>query len=157
VWLRGQFFLSLSIFLATYVGLFVLEWVFGINIRGHFSLALIAGLFEIVPIIGPILASIPAIIIAFSLGPVAIGAVVVLYVIIQQIENLFLVPRIQGNALELSSFTVLVFMTVAGSLFGIIGVLLVLPVLAAIKVLYFPSDEPLPLIAPIKKSKNLKK
>lgn len=135
----------------------MLEWVFGINIRGHFSLALIAGLFEVVPIIGPILASIPAIIIAFSLGPVAIGAVIVLYVIIQQIENLFLVPRIQGNALELSSFTVLVFMTVAGSLFGIIGVLLVLPVLAAIKVLYFQSDEPLPLVPPIKKSKSLKK
>ncbi len=139
-WIRGQFLLSCSIFVATYVGLYILEWVFGINIRGHFSLAFIAAICELVPVIGPIIASIPALIIALSLGPVAVGAVAIMYFMIQEIENLFLVPRIQGHALDLSNFTVLVSMALAGSLFGLFGVLFTLPVLAILKIVFFPQN-----------------
>lgn len=131
----------------------MLEWVFGINLRGHFPLALIAGMCEFIPIIGPIIASIPAIMIALSLGPVAVGLVILLYFLVQQSENLLLVPYIQGNALQLSNFTVLIAMSMAGSLFGIVGILFTLPVLAVLKILCFPTAPDAPNI----RSKNLKK
>lgn len=56
------------------------------------------------------------------------------YIAIQQIESLFLVPKVQGKALQLSDFEVLVWMTLAAALFGIMGILFTLPVLAATKI-----------------------
>ncbi|MDQ1344217.1 MAG: hypothetical protein QG650_937, partial [Patescibacteria group bacterium] len=65
-WIRGQLFLGLSIFALTLVGLYALEWIFAIRMESRFALALIAGITEFVPYLGPILALVPAL--ALALG-----------------------------------------------------------------------------------------
>ncbi len=80
------------------------------------------------------MALIPAALIGMQGGWVDVLIIVIAYVSIQQIESLFLVPRVQGAALSLSDVEVLVWMTISGSLFGILGILFTLPVLAVTKI-----------------------
>ncbi|MCC6618901.1 MAG: AI-2E family transporter, partial [Chloroflexi bacterium] len=98
-WVRGQLLLGTSIFLATTIGLTILTLV-GFAEFGQFTLilALIAGLLEWVPIIGPIVAAIPAILIGLTIGAPAAVAVAILYTVIQQLENHVLVPKVMGDA-----------------------------------------------------------
>ena len=69
-------------------------------------------------------------------GWVDVLIIVIAYLSIQQIESLFLVPKVQGAALSLSDVEVLVWMTISGSLFGILGILFTLPVLAVVKIMF---------------------
>ncbi len=96
-WVRGQLLLGLSVFVATVIGLGLLTLV-GFEEFGQFMLilALIAGVLEWLPIIGPIVAAVPAILIGLSIGPPAAIAAAVLYTGIQQLENHILVPEGDG-------------------------------------------------------------
>ena len=67
-WIRGMFFLSVSIFLLTYVGLTLVETVFGFSLEKTFTLALIGGIMEFIPYVGPLLALIPAAIIGLGIS-----------------------------------------------------------------------------------------
>lgn len=126
-WLRGQIILGLSIFISTWVGLFILKLI-GIEIPRMFALAFIAGLTEFIPYIGPIIALIPAIIVSVTLGWKAVIAVIILYFIIQRLENNLLVPLVMSKALDISPFTVLLVMLIWATLFGIVWVLIAIPV-----------------------------
>ena len=101
-WVRGQLLLGASIFVATVIGLTFLT-VIGFSEFGQFTLvlALIAGLLEFVPIIGPIIAAVPAILIGLSISFPAAVAATLLYIAIQQLENNLLVPKVLGDAIEL--------------------------------------------------------
>ncbi len=66
LWWRGQFLLALAIFITTIIGLFVIKWIGGIEVEHIFTLALIAGICESIPVIGPLLAMIPAILIVIQ-------------------------------------------------------------------------------------------
>ena len=94
---------------------------------------MIAGLLELVPIIGPILSAIPAVLLAATAGPAAIIAALLLYLLIQQVENTVLVPKIQGNATSLHPAIVVFAIIIGGSLAGLIGAILALPVTAAFR------------------------
>lgn len=111
-WIRGQMLLGLSIFALTLTGLFALEWVFGIRLESRFALALIAGITEFVPYLGPVLALLPALALALGMSPAAVIAVLALYLVIQQLENNVLVPWLMSKSLDLSPFYVLVMTTV---------------------------------------------
>ncbi|HET7703835.1 MAG TPA: AI-2E family transporter [Candidatus Limnocylindrales bacterium] len=131
-WMRGQLFLGLTVGIATFAGLTLLsvtvDPVFG---RFAIFLSVIAGIFELLPIIGPILSAIPAILLALTAGPQAALAALVLYVIVQQVENNVLVPKIQGDAVELHPTIVMVALIVGGSIGGLLGAILALPITAA--------------------------
>jgi len=131
-WVRGQLTLGASIFLATVIGLTVLTFL-GFTEFGQFTLilALIAGLLEWFPIIGPIVAAIPAILIGLSIGFPAAVAAAVLYTGIQQLENNILVPKVMGDAIELHPAVMILSLVVGGALFGIGGAILAAPVVAA--------------------------
>lgn len=133
-WLKGQLILGLSIFLATYIGLFVLE-LFGISVEKKFALAFVAGCTEFIQYIGPILALIPALIVGLSLGWKAVLAILLLYLLIQRLENNILVPWVMSKSMNLPPFTVLVFMAIGGSVFGILGVIVAVPIAAMMNVL----------------------
>jgi predicted PurR-regulated permease PerM len=131
-WVRGQLLLGASIFVATAIGLTFLT-VIGFTEFGQFTLvlALIAGLLEWFPIIGPIVAAVPAILIGLSIGFPAAIAAAVLYIGIQQLENNLLVPKVMGDAVELHPAVMILALVVGGALFGIGGAILAAPTVAA--------------------------
>lgn len=133
-WLKGQIILSFSIFALTLIGLWSLR-LFGIEVESIFTLALIAGLMEFIPYIGPFLALLPALAIVASMGIIPIASIIVLYILIQQAENNILVPMIMSKTLDLSPFLILLMMTVMASLFGIIGILLSIPFSAILQII----------------------
>ena len=136
-WVRGQLLLGLSIFAASAIGLTLLT-LLGFSELGEFTLvlALIAGILEWFPIIGPILAAVPAILIALTISPAAVIAVVILYTAVQQLENNLLVPKVMGDAVELHPAVMIVSLVVGGALFGIGGAILAAPTVAVGRDLY---------------------
>jgi predicted PurR-regulated permease PerM len=94
-------------------------------------LALVAAACDILPVIGVILAILPAAALALTVSPMSALAVVALYLAYHAFEAYFLVPRLYGSTLRLSTLTVLLALLVGGTLQGIVGALLVLPVVAA--------------------------
>lgn len=127
-WLRGQIILGLVVGLAVYIGLSI------IGVQYALVLAIIAGLFEIVPYIGPIAAAIPAIILAFLQSPVKGIMTLVLYVAVQQLENNILVPKIMQKVVGLNPVVSIVALMVGFNIFGIVGAILAVPVATMIAV-----------------------
>lgn len=131
-WIRGQIFLGVVVGIASYVGLMALSvLVDPVFARYAVLLAIIAGVFELVPFIGPILAAIPAVLIGLTVGPAGFLAAFLLYLGIQQVENNVLVPKIQGDAVELHPSAVMFALVIGASLGGIIGAIVSLPIAAA--------------------------
>jgi predicted PurR-regulated permease PerM len=98
-------------------------------------LAVVAGLMEAVPIIGPLLGAIPAALVALSLGPDKVGWVIVATLAIQQIENSLLVPRVMRKAVGVNPFVTLLALFSFSSLLGIAGALMAIPIAAMIQIL----------------------
>jgi predicted PurR-regulated permease PerM len=128
--------LSLSIFFITYISLTLLELIFDFDTGRTFTLALIGGVMEFIPYIGPILALIPALIIGLGISWQVALAIAILYLIIQQIENNLLVPYVMSRSLDLSPFLVFVVMIAGATLGGILGIILAVPVAAIVRVIY---------------------
>jgi predicted PurR-regulated permease PerM len=136
-WVRGQLLLGASIFVATAIGLGILTLI-GFGAFGQFLLvlALIAGVLEWFPIIGPIIAAIPALLVALTISPAAVIAILIVYTGIQQLENNILVPKVMGDAVDLHPAVVILALVVGGALFGIGGAILAAPTVAAGRDLY---------------------
>ncbi len=134
--LRGQLLLGLALAVITTVVCLAV----GVPYAG--VLGLIAGVMELVPTLGPVIAMIPAVLVALFQGSsfLPLGnfwfAVLVagLYIVIQQIEGNLLLPRILGRSLNLHPLLVLIAIIVGGSLAGILGMLLAAPVLATLRI-----------------------
>jgi predicted PurR-regulated permease PerM len=120
-WLRGQLALMIIIGVTTYLGLILL----GINFA--LALAVIAGLLEIVPIVGPIISVIPAAIVGFAISPVLGFAIIGLYIIIQQLENQLIVPKVMQKAIGFNPLVTIVALMVGGKLLGLVGAILAIP------------------------------
>jgi predicted PurR-regulated permease PerM len=136
-YLRGQVILGLVIFTLVSIALSIL------GVQNALGLGALAGLLEFVPTLGPVISAIVAMAVAFFqpdnyLGleswQLALGVVAVM-IVIQQVENNFLVPRIVGDALDLHPVLVLIGVLVGASLAGILGAILAAPILASIKLL----------------------
>jgi predicted PurR-regulated permease PerM len=107
-----------------------------LNVRYPIGLAIIAGLTEMIPIIGPIIGAVPAILVALAQDPLKALWVALAFLIIQQIENNFIVPKIQGDFLRLHPGVIIVLLVVAGALGGFWYVLFVVPIAAMVRDLY---------------------
>lgn len=126
-WIRGQLLLSFAVGLLTFLGLTVLGLPFA------FPLAIVAGILEIIPVIGPILSAVPAVIVALAISPATAAVIVGLYLGVQLLENNLLVPKIMQKAVGLNPAAVIVGIMVGGALFGVIGSLLAIPVILLIR------------------------
>lgn len=125
-YLRGQLILGLAVGTAAAVGLTILN-LFGLEVPYILLLAVIAGVTELIPIIGPIIGSVPAIILGFTDSPTTGLAVLGLYIAIQQLENNFLVPRIMGESVGLHPAVLMVLLVICAQVFGILGAILSAP------------------------------
>jgi predicted PurR-regulated permease PerM len=121
-WMRAELILMTVIGLLVYVGLSIL------GIKFALSLAVLAGLLEIVPIIGPIIATVPAFLVASSVSLWMGGITIIMYIIVQQLENNVIVPYIMNKAVGIHPITTLVALSIGGKLGGIIGAVLAVPV-----------------------------
>lgn len=127
-WMMGQAALMLLVGLTTYAGLLLLKVPFAL------PLAILAGLLEIVPYLGPIIAAIPMVIIGFSVTPVMGIAVVALSVLIQQLENYLFVPKVMHKSTGVHPVVVLVALAVGAQVAGVVGVLLAVPVVLTLQI-----------------------
>lgn len=129
LWLRAQLILSFIIFVLSYVGLSIL------GVEYALTLALVAGMTEFVPVVGPILGAIPAAFIAFNQSPWLALWVIVLYLVIQRLENDLLVPKVMQHAVGLNPLVSIIALLIGAKLAGIVGALLAIPVTTAIGVI----------------------
>jgi predicted PurR-regulated permease PerM len=116
-------------------GIFTFILLTALDVPQALFLAILAAFADAIPIAGVVIATIPAVLLAFSVSVPAAIIVFAAYMVYQQIENYIIVPRVYKNTLQISSFAVLVAVLVGGELLGIIGVLLALPIAAAVPVL----------------------
>jgi predicted PurR-regulated permease PerM len=129
---HGELILMLVVGVITTIGLAAL------GMPGALYLGIIAGLLEIIPTLGPIFATVPAVIVALIQGSVYLpishlafaGLVILFYILVQQVENNMIVPRVLGAALELPPLIVMTGIVVGASVGGILGALLATPVIA---------------------------
>ena len=117
------------------VGLLALIAYLTIGLPYALVLALVAGVMEAVPLVGPLLGAVPAALVALTLGPDKLGWVVVATIVIQQIENSLLVPRVMRKAVGVNPFVSLLALFAFSSLLGIPGALMAIPMAAIIQLL----------------------
>ncbi len=128
-WLQGQMILSLLIGVLSYIGLTIL------NIPYALPLALIAGILEVIPVIGPIISAIPAIFLALTVSPILSVVVAAMYLVIQQLENHLIVPQVMKRAVGLNPLIVILAIAIGSRLLGISGALLAVPLAVVIQII----------------------
>ena len=122
LWMQGQLLLMLIVAVLVYLGLTIL------GVKHALLFALLAGVFELIPLFGPILASIPAIAIAFTSSGLTLALVVAgLYIIIQQFENHLIYPLVVHKVVGVPVLLVILALLVGGQLAGFLGVILAVP------------------------------
>ncbi len=129
-WLRGQLFLCYIICILTWLGLTILQMPYAL------PLALIAGILEAFPTMGPILSAVPAVIVALTISPTMALIIVLLYTIIQLLENNVIVPKVMEHAVGLNPIVIIIAVSTGATLMGIIGALLSIPFISFLGVLF---------------------
>jgi predicted PurR-regulated permease PerM len=128
-YIRGQVLISVIIGFLVFCGMYILK------VDYPLVLGLLATLTEAIPIIGPIIGSIPALLLASLVSPVLAFKVAVFYIIIHQIENNIIVPNIMGHTIDLHPTLIILSLLIGGQFYGISGMILAVPVAALLKVL----------------------
>ncbi len=128
-WLRGQLMIMFIIGLLSYIGLILL------GVKFALTLALLTAVFEIIPFIGPILSGAVAIIIALTQSPFLALFVLILFIVIHQLEGHIIAPQIMKRVVGLNPLVVIISMLIGAKLAGLLGVVVVVPLAAAISVL----------------------
>ncbi len=122
--------------LAVFVGSLVSIGLTTVGIKYPLLLGILAGVAEFIPVVGPFIAYIPAALLALSVSPVALLVVTILYLLINGAETYILVPYVMGETMDLHPLTVIIAMMIGAYLAGILGLLIALPCVAAIKVIF---------------------
>lgn len=128
-WARGQLTLMLIIGIFTYIGLTIL------GIEYALPLAVFAGLLEFVPMVGPFIGAVPAVLIAFTESPILAVSAAALYFVIQQFENHLIVPFIMRKSVGLSPIITITAFMIGARFEGVIGAVLAIPAILVIQVI----------------------
>jgi len=128
-YIRGTLLKCAFVGLLTWVGLSVLDMPFAL------ILGILAGLFNIILYIGPVLATIPALLLSMMPGTPSIFLILFLYIFVQILDAFAFTPVFLGRATDLSPLTVIVIVLIGGQLMGLLGIVLAIPIAATLKVL----------------------
>jgi predicted PurR-regulated permease PerM len=129
-YIRAQILLGLVVGILDFIGLFI------IGIPFAPVLAFWAALTELIPVIGPWLGAIAGIIVTLAVDPSKILWVAILYLVVQLLENSLLVPKIQGQYLEIHPAIIIILLVIGGEFAGLWGIILIVPVTATIIKIY---------------------
>jgi predicted PurR-regulated permease PerM len=129
-WLGGQLLLAGIIGGTAALGLFLM------GVPYFYVLALIAGIGEMIPIVGPLVAAVPAIAVAFTVSPTLALGVAIFFFAQQQFENHVLVPKVMERQVGVSAAAVIVALLVGGTLLGVVGAILAIPTVAILQVIF---------------------
>jgi predicted PurR-regulated permease PerM len=121
-WIRGQLILMTTIGLLSYIGLSLLHVDYAL------PLAILAGTLELIPMIGPTVSAIPAILVALSISPLLALSVLAMYVVVQQLENNILVPYVMKKSVGFPPIVTILVLMIGGRFAGVIGAILAIPV-----------------------------
>lgn len=126
-WMQGQFLLGIIVAVLLYLGLTIL------GIKNALFLAVLAGFFEIIPVFGPILSAIPAILMSFVDGGFTLSILVLgLYIIIQQFESHLIYPLVVKKVVGVSPVIVILALIIGAKLAGFLGIVLSVPMVSAL-------------------------
>ena len=128
MWVRGQLTLMLAMGVATGIAYGLL------GVPAAIVLALIAGLTEVIPIVGPLLGAVPAILVAATVSPQLGLAVLGVYVVLQFIEGNVLVPIVMRNSIGISPLLVIVSLLVGAAAGGLVGAIFAVPIAASLEI-----------------------
>lgn len=128
-WSRGQLLLMLSVGMGNYLGYLLLGIPFAL------PLAVLTGIFEIVPTLGPIVSAIPAVLIGFGISPLVGVLAAVVAFIVNQLENYILVPKIMQKSAGVSPLMVLLSVAIGVKLAGVMGALIAVPFVVTLQVI----------------------
>ncbi len=138
--LKGQLFVSLLLGILQTAGLFLLKVPYAP------LLGFLAGLLNIIPYFGPFIGAVPAVIAAFFISPFRALMVGILFVVLQQVDNIILTPKIVEGQLEIHPVTTIIAVFLGGEFLGFFGILFGVPIYAAIRfILRKAFQEPMPL------------
>jgi len=129
-WMRGEFLLMFFIGLMSWIVLTILGVPYAL------PLALLAGILEVVPTLGPTLSAVPSVIVAFTVSPTLALTVIIAYIVIQMIENNFLVPKVMEKAVGLNPVVIILGVMIGANLMGVTGALLAIPLISFILVVF---------------------
>jgi predicted PurR-regulated permease PerM len=129
-YIRGQVLVS------AVMGIFVFIAMVTLDVQYPLVLGLIAALTEAIPVVGPIIGAVPAILLAYLDSPALALKVFAFYIVIHQLENNVLVPGIMKHTLELHPVTIIISLLIGAHISGVVGMLVAVPVAAIVKVLY---------------------
>jgi len=124
-YVQGQLLTSLL------AGLFAFAVLTFLHVPSALPLAVLAAICDVLPILGVFVSTVPAALFALAVSPVAAAAVVALYLLYHALENYLIIPRVYGRRLRVSPLVVLIALIVGGSLYGVLGAVLILPLFAA--------------------------
>lgn len=127
IWLRGQLTLMLIVGTLTFLGLTILDLPYVL------PLAIIAGVLEIIPTIGPIISAIPAVLVSLTISPLFAAGVALLYFLIQQLENQLIVPIVMKKAVGIAPLVTLISLLIGARLAGLVGAILAIPIVVTIE------------------------
>jgi len=128
-WVQGELVLMLFIGVVVYLGLLILKIDYAI------PLAILAGFLEIIPLIGPIVSAIPAVLVAWGTNSYLAMPVIALYIIVQQVENNVIVPIVMKRSVGLSPLVTILALMIGNRFGGILGAILAVPFVLVIQVL----------------------
>lgn len=141
-YIRGQVILGVIVGTAVGIGLTLMD------VQLSLALGVIAGITELIPIIGPWIGAVPGMLIIAGTDPDKLPWVALLYFGVQMVENNFLVPRVQGQAVDIHPAMVILLLVVAGAAFGFIGLIVVVPLTAILRELFWYADRRLTGVGP---------
>jgi len=129
-WMIGQFILIGIIFILEYAVLSIL------HVPLALTLALLGGLLEVAPYIGPTLSIIPAVLIGLTISPWVAVLILIAYISIQQIENHIIIPLLMKKAVGLNPVVIILVLLIGGKIAGVAGLILAVPFTAALSVVW---------------------
>lgn len=130
-YIRGTLMKCLFVGLLTWLGLSVLNMPFAL------MLGILAGAFNIILYIGPVVATVPALLLSIMPGTPNILLVLMIYIFVQILDAFVFTPVFLGKATDLSPLTVIIIVLIGGQLMGLLGIILAIPITATLKVLLF--------------------
>lgn len=128
-WLRGQLILMLVVGAAVTLGMLLIGSEYAL------TLGIWSGVTEVIPIVGPLIGAVPGVALGLTVSPLQGFLALLVYTVIQQLENNVLVPRVMAKAVGLNPVVVILAIVVGGKLYGLTGVFLAVPLAAVLGVL----------------------